>query len=281
MKRIWILPFLLLFSAAALRAEPVVGLSPSVRDAAFMTGSIVVKGEGVAPADKSLSAGQKKLLSLRAAKVIALREAAEIVDGVLVNGETTILGASARSDNVRTTVRGIINGAQVIREVYDPVSETGAVYVSIPLTGPNGLTAALVPEAGPFLPFGAGPAYRGDAQPVPGVGYDGLILDVRGYPFRPALINRVVTRGSETLYDPGTVAREELVRNGAAGYTNGVGKAKALLKERGSMNPALVRADGLVRVTDVVVGPADASAIFAANREKNFLGKGLVVFVLQ
>ncbi len=275
MKRIWIVPFLLLFFAGALRAEPGVGLSSSFTDTAFMTGSIVVKGEGVAPADRSLSAAQKKLLSLRAAKVIALREAAEIVDGVVVNGDTTVLGAAVRSDNLRTTVQAFINGAQVIREVYDPVSETGTVYVSIPL---NGLMAEVVP----LLSVGAGPAYWGEGVgPVPGAGYDGLILDVRGHPFRPALINRIVTRDGETLYDPAAVAPEVLARSGAAGYTNDVGKAKALLKERGSMNPALVRADGLQSATDVVVRPADAVAIFAANRENNFLQEARVVFVLQ
>jgi hypothetical protein len=281
MKRIWIVPVLLLFFAAALRSEPGVGPLPSLTDNAFVTGSIVVKGEGVAPADRSLSAAQKKLLSLRAAKVIALREAAEIVDGVVVNGETTILGAAARSDTVRTTVQGFINGAEVIKEVYDPVSETGVVYVSIPLTGPDGLTASLVPEVVPFLSVGAGPAYGGGIGPVPGAGYDGLILDVRGHSFRPALINRIVTRDGKTLYDPATMAREVRARRGTAGYTNDVGKAKALLKERGSINPALVRADGLVRGTDVVVRPADAVAIFAANRENNFLEEALVVFVLQ
>ncbi len=276
MKRIWIVPFILLFFAVALRAEPV--LLSSATDDAFMTGSIVVKGEGVAPADRSLSVAQKKLLSLRAAKVIALREAVEIVDGVVVNGETTVLNAAVRSDIVRTTVDGIINGAQVIREVYDPIGETGVVYVSIPL---NGLMASLLPEVVPFLPVPAGPAYRGGVGPVPGAVYDGLILDVRGYPFRPALINRIVTRDGETLYDPGTVAREVLARSGAAGYTNDVAKAKALLKERGSINPALVRAFGLQSATDVVVRPADASAIFAANKENNFLEEARVVFVLQ
>ncbi len=272
MKRIWILSFLLLFFAAALQAGPGVGPSSSAADDAFMTGSIVVKGEGVAPADPGLSASQKKLLSLRAAKVIALREAAEIVDGVVINGGTTILGAAVRSDDVRTTVQGFINGATVIKEVYDPVSETGVVYVSIPLTGPDGLAAGVVP----LLSLPAGPAYPGGVGAVTGARYDGLIIDVRGHPFRPALINRIITRDSKTLYDPAMAAR-----SGAAGYTNDVGKARALLKERGSTNPVLVRADGLERGTDVVVTPADASAIFAADRENNFLQGGRVVFVLQ
>jgi hypothetical protein len=138
-----------------------------------------------------------------------------------------------------------------------------------------------VPWAGELLPVGAGPAYRGGIGPVPGARYDGLILDVRGHPFRPALINRIVTRDGETLYDPATVPPEVLALSGAAGYTNDVGKAKALLKERGSTNPALVRADALVRATDVVVGPADAVAIFAANQENSFLERAMIVFVLQ
>jgi hypothetical protein len=285
MKRTVTLTFLLLFLTVTLRAAP--GPPPPLStgpETAFMTGSIVVKGEGIAPDDKSLSDSLKRILSLRAAKVMALREAAEVLDGVVLHAEMTVLNAAKESDSVSTAVDGVIKGAEVVREVYEPLIETGTVYLRIPMAGPDGLMATIVPGAAALLSPASGPPYRPIASAVPGVLYDGLILDVRGYPFRPALINRVVTRDGRTLYDPSLLDRGVLARMAAPGYTNDLAKARALMGERGSSNPAIVRADSLAGPTDVVVRPADAEAIFRADQENNFLygtGGAGIIFVLQ
>jgi hypothetical protein len=282
MKRISAVPFLIVlffFFAAVVRAETLSEL-PAVTgpDQAFVTGALVAKGEGAAPSDRSLTSGQRRILALRAAKVVALREVAEIVDGVLVNGETAIVNASVESDVVRATVQGLIKGAQVINEVYDPVSEMATVYISVPMTGPDGLITRLLPDVTPMVP--TGPYYQPPAGAA-SAGFDGLIIDVRSHPFRPALINRVVARNGETIYDPTKVAQDILVERGAAEYTNDVGKARALLGERGAANPAVVKAGGVIRSTDVVVEPEDATAIYASNQAKSFLEGAKVVFVLK
>jgi hypothetical protein len=279
MKRILTVPFMIMIFAAVAWAQSGTEL-PTVTDpdTAFVTGTLVAKGEGAAPSDRSLTAGQRRILALRAAKVVALREIAEIVDGVVVNGETTIVNASVQSDTVRTTVQGLIKGAQVIKEVYDPLSEMGTVYISVPMTGPNGLIPSLLPQVTPLVP--TGPYYQPPSS-VRSAGYDGLILDVRSHPFRPALINRVVTRGGDTVYDPTNVAQDILVERGAAEYTNEVGKARALLGERGSTNPVVVRAGGVLKSTDVIVEPADATSIYASNQANSFLEGAKVVFVLK
>lgn len=281
MRRFLLVPFLMVFFAASVWAQSGGDILPTITtpDQAFVTGTIIAKGEGAAPADRSLSPGQRKILALRAAKVVALREVAEIVDGVVVNGETTIVNASVESDTVRATVRGIIKGARVIKEVYDPISELATVYVQVPMTGPDGLIARLMPELTPLVP--TGPLYSPETPAARPGGYDGLILDVRGYPFRPALVNRVVARSGETIYDPTSVAQEILVKRGAAEYTNDVGKARAILSERGSANPAVVEAGGVVRTTDVVVEPDDADSIYESNQATSFLEGAKVVFVLR
>src|SRR5574337_282209 len=176
-------------------------------------------------------------MALRAAKVVALREVTEIVDGVSVNGETTVVNAAAESDVVRTTVQGIVRGAQVIREAYDPLSGMAVVYVSVPMTGPNGLIGQLLPQVIPLVPQQQMPLFLPPADAIQPKDYDGLILDVREKPFKPALINRILTKNGEVVYDPAKVAQEILVERGAAEYTNDVGKARALLSERGSSNP--------------------------------------------
>ncbi|MEK7772862.1 MAG: hypothetical protein AAB307_00820 [Deltaproteobacteria bacterium] len=283
------MPFMLLLLLSGLvQAEMRQGLPQVVTDPAqaFITGSIVVKGEGAAPPNKTLTAAQKRIMALRAAKVIALREIAEIINGVAVSGDTRVLDAAVESDTVRAGVEGIVKGAQVIKEVYDPLSEMAGVYVSVPLTGPNGVIAMLLPQVIPVMPLPQYQPYQPmapveAAQQAQARNYDGLILDVREKPFKPALINRVLARNGEIIYDPTKVAQNILVERGAAEYTNDVGKARALLGERGSSNPLVVKAGGVVKSTDVELAPEDASTVFSSNQSNNFLEGAKVVFVLR
>ncbi len=272
-----VIPVVLFLFAVAAWAEVVPQVTTDPRQA-FLTGSIVVKGEAVA--DRNLPAGQRRLMALRGAKVVAFREVAEVMDGVTVTGETTVVNMAAESDTVRSTVQGIVKGAQIVKEAYDPLSETAVVYLSVPLTGPNGIFGQLLPQIVPVLPPPAFLPY----QPPPDVmqaRHDGLIIDCRSQAFKPALINRIVTKNGEMIYDPARVAQDILVERGAAEYTNDVGKAKALLSERGSSNPLIIKAGGVVKGTDVEVAPEDASQIFSSNQSANYLEGAKVVFVLR
>ncbi|MBI3398744.1 MAG: hypothetical protein HY026_05885 [Deltaproteobacteria bacterium] len=250
---------------------------------AFITGNITVKGEGAAPTDRPLSAAQKRILAIRAAKVIALRELAEILEGVAVSGETILKDAATQSDTIRATVQGMIKGAKVVQEAYDPLTEMGAVYVSISMHGSNGVAGQLLPQLLPTLPPPQAPVYIPPAAPVaePPQPYDALILDLKEHQFKPALINRILAQNGEILYDPTKIAQNVLVERGAGDYTNDVGKAKAILSERGSKNPLVVKAAGVARFTDVQVSADDAANIFTANQKANFLEGAKVVFVLK
>jgi len=271
--------FLALPVIATAQQPPQVTTDPAQ---AFVTGSIIVKGEGAAPTDRPLSAPQKRILAIRAAKVAALRELAEIVDGVAVSGETIVKDASIQSDTIRAAVQGMVKGAKVIQEAYDPMTEMGAVYLSISMQGPNGVASQLLPQL-PTLPPSTAAAYLPPAVPpaAPPQPYDGLILDIKEHQFKPALINRILAQNGEILYDPTKIAQNILVERGAGDYTNDVGKAKAILSERGAKNPLVVKAAGVVKFTDVQVGADDAAGIFAANQKANFLEGAKVVFVLK
>ncbi|MFQ5585631.1 MAG: LPP20 family lipoprotein, partial [Thermodesulfobacteriota bacterium] len=249
MKKLLLLIAVLFFAAPALAQQPPQVVTDPSR--AFVTGAIVVKGEGAAPSDRPMSRAQKKIMALRAAKVIALRELAEIIDGVAIFGETTIVDAAAQSDTVRATVQGMVKGATVAQEGYDPVNEIAVVYLSMPTTGPNGLTGQLIPQVMSTIPPPTASYYQPQAAPPPSPpqAYDALILDITRHSFKPALINRVLAENGEVLYDPTKIAQEILVERGAGDYTNDVGKAKALLGERGARNPLVVSAAGVVKNT--------------------------------
>ena len=289
MNRRWML---LMVLAGALTAERGVSEEPAVvpteiRGATqvFSERAMVVKGKGVAPSDRALSPGQKEIMALRAAKVVALRELAEVLAGVRVSGETCVQDAAARSDQVRATVNGLIKGAEVVHESYDDHKEVATVYVRLGLDGPNGLTQTLlpkilehkavqVPAAPAFVPPGA------PAPPSAAEAPDALIIDATGKNFRPALINRVVVNNGNVLFEPSKIAPEILAKKGCGDYTNDLGKAKAILASHGAKHPLVVTAAGVLRSTDAQVSETDAATIFNANQKTNFLEGAQVAFVL-
>lgn len=279
MKKALLFVLFMALSAVSIAAD---GGSPeTVKDAAqaFVKGSIVVKGEGAAPADAGLSPAQKRMMALRAAKVIALREVSEILDGISVSREHTVVKAASESGGVRTAVQGIVKGAQVIKEAYDPESGMAVVFLSVPMTGPDGVITQLLPQVIPMMPE-TDALFKAPAEKAK-MGYDGLIVDVREISFKPALLNRIITKDGKAVYDPAMVSQKVLVERGAAEYTNDIGKARAVLGERGVKTPAVVKAAGVVGSTDVEVGAEDAGAIYSSNQANNFLEGAKVAFVLQ
>ncbi|MBI5893664.1 MAG: hypothetical protein HZB79_08460 [Deltaproteobacteria bacterium] len=279
MKKLLLALLIVLFAVPALAQPPMVITDPSQ---AFITGKFVVKGEGAAPTDRPLSPAQKKILATRAAKVVALRELAEIIDGVAILGDTLVHDAAVKYDVIRATTASMIKGAKVIQEFYDPQSELATVYVGLGVDGPTGIYGQLVPTIIANLQLPTAPVYQPVAAPPPvPQAYDALILDITAHIFKPALINRILAQNGEILYDPTKIAQNILVERGAGDYTNDIGKAKAILSERGVKNPLIIKAAGVVKFTDVQVSTDDATNIFASNQKANFLEGAKVVFVLK
>lgn len=249
---------------------------------AFIKGGLVIKGEGL-PKKDAASQGEKELTAKRAATVVAQRNMAEVLNGVIVSGQTTIKDMALESDQIRSTVEGMIKGAQVVYEAYDVYKSVAVVYLAIKVDGVDGLTGQLLPQILSTLPQPTASVYAPPAvlPAEPAQPYDALILDIKEHPFKPALINRILAQNGEILYDPTKIAQNILVERGAGDYTNDVGKAKALLSERGAKNPLIVKAAGVVKFTDVQVTGDDAANIFTANQKANFLEGAKVVFVLK
>ncbi|HBR16648.1 MAG: hypothetical protein A3G39_01090 [Deltaproteobacteria bacterium RIFCSPLOWO2_12_FULL_43_16] len=249
---------------------------------AFIKGGLVIKGEGL-PRKDAATPGEKMLTAKRAATVVAQRNMAEVLNGVIVTGQTTVKDMALESDQIRSTVEGMIKGAQIIYDAYDSLTGIAVVYLAIKVDGADGLNGQLLPQILSTLPQPTAPAYAPPAAlPVePLQPYDALILDIKEHAFKPALINRILAQNGEILYDPTKIAQNILVERGAGDYTNDVGKAKALLSERGAKNPLVVKAAGVVKFTDVQVSGDDAANIFTSNQKANFLEGAKVVFVLK
>ncbi|TIH18536.1 hypothetical protein D0S45_04790 [Marinifilum sp. JC120] len=110
---------------------------------------------------------------------------------------------------------------------------------------------------------------------------DGIIVDVRDFDFKPALVNRILTDKNEVLFDPSKVLNQVLIERGCGGYTTDLQKARALLESWGSKSPMVLKGKTVQNVTDAVVSVEDASTVFAYDQKYNLLAQARVVFVLK
>lgn len=270
-----VLSLCIIFAVSAFAAEWEVVDNPSE---AFQKGYLQVTGVS--------ESGQSRYRAVRAATVIAQRDLLEIIQGISLHGETTISEGMLTSDVINNKVKGLLRGAVKCGEQYDSMDGHAEVCLRVYLRGKNGIFNTIVPllketkltppEASTFTPKPEAPVPTEVLE-----SYDGLIVDVREFVFKPALINRILTEKGEVIFDPSKIIATVLVERGCGGFTNDPSKAKALLSTWGSKSPLSVKAQGVVKSTDVKVDSEDASRIYSVNLKANFLPEAKVVFVLK
>lgn len=111
---------------------------------------IEAEGSSVVDNERFKNPTQARLMAQRGAVVVAQRNLLEIVNGVLVEGQTTVKDLVVQSDEVSTKVSGMLKGAvQVGKTVYEDGAAT--VRLRIPLYN-DGLGEAVDTTAKPPMP---------------------------------------------------------------------------------------------------------------------------------
>lgn len=157
---------------------------------------------------------------------------------------------------------------------------------------PSQEVAAPPPVAPPRPPVVVQEAPKPESVPVPPkpevakpseikVVFDGLIVDVREYPFKPALVNTVMTENDDVVFDPSKILSSVLVERGCGGFTTDPNKAKALLESWGSKNPMTVSGVGVLKMTNAKITPDDAAAVYVHDKQSSLLANARVVFLLK
>lgn len=82
--------------------------------------SLKVSGHGAPPRDESMSAGQRRLMAMRASKLDAYRALAEQLHGVRVNGNSTVADMVIRGDSFRVHVDAWLRGARELGTTSHP-----------------------------------------------------------------------------------------------------------------------------------------------------------------
>lgn len=257
---------------------------------AEVTQSVEVFEKGYIQVVAESEAGQSRFRALRAAEVLAQRRMLEIFQGLQLYGATTISDGMLASDTINTTVKGFLKGAIACGKEFDASQGYGRVCLRLGIRGNGSMYETFlplirdnsigVPKQPAYQPVSTAMQQAVRTQPKEVV-YDGLILDVRGLGFKPAMVNRVLTDSKQLLFGPSKVLNQLLIERGCGGYTTDLAKAKALLSTWGSKAPLTIKGASVDKGTDVVISGDDAARIFANDEKSNMVAQARVVFVLK
>ncbi|MBF0194800.1 MAG: hypothetical protein HQL71_09585 [Magnetococcales bacterium] len=250
----------------------------------FAKGYIEVIGES--------ESGQRRYAAIRAATVVAQRNLLEAIKEIRVEGETTVADGMLQNDAVRSRVAGFLRGARVCGRKYHAQERYGEVCLRVNLKGNGGVYASLyntleqekIVTTGGDAPLSPQPVMPENAIKVDSNvndSYDGVIIELAGHSFKPAIVNRILNQKGDILFDPSKVINSILIDRGTGGFTNKLGKAKGLLASWNGVKPLMINAVGTRQGTDAVISNRDAKTLFAADQNNSFLSQAKVVFVIN
>lgn len=109
----------------------------------WTSGEVYATGVGAAPA-RAVNAAQARAMAERAAQVDAYRNLLEVVQGVRVDSETVVENLMTKSDVVRTTVSGVVQGARTVKTRF---LTDGSVEMLVAMPMKGAFLNAVVPES--------------------------------------------------------------------------------------------------------------------------------------
>lgn len=208
---------------------------------------------------------------LRAAKLDALRNLLEVINGIALTASTTVENQMLANDVVKTRVEGI---AKMFRQVGpERYYDDGSIEVTIEMSLDGPFLEAVLPQN-----MGGGQPL---ASAVKGVAYTGLIIDAAGLGARPALAPRILNEDGQEVYGSSYASREWAVRYGMVGYEKGL--SAALKNDRVAGHPLVakgLRVSG-ANSADIVISNQDAQALHSLRENLSFLEKCRVIIILD
>jgi len=276
-------------------------------------GIILAKGSG-APPKEAKNIAQARLLAERAALADARRNLMEVLRGVRVDSITHVENHLAKSDQIRLSAEGFIQGSSELRGQRKYLSDGAIeVTVAVSLSGeflhwmlslPKELKAIEPPVPEKLAPPAPLPALEKKevpslipakvkseekpvlkAQPLPSPvdlpPFTGLVIDARGLNLRAALIPKILNDSGEELYQGQYVPLDSAARNGLALYTKDLTAAQT--NPRVGKNPLTVKGSKVSaqRPADIMLSPEDSKRIAPFAQKGTFLEECKVMIVLD
>jgi hypothetical protein len=238
----------------------------------------VVQGKGIgAPPEKFYGKPNARPMAIRAAKIVALRNILETVNGIRVDSNTVVKDFAVQSDTIRSQVEGMVRGA---REVNVEYMSDGTVEVIMEISMYGSFSQILLPDTVMDVPMETPGSAPGETTPSAAV-LTGLVVDARGLGVRPAMAPKILDESGQEVYGSAFVSREFAVQQGMSGYAKDLGAAKQ--NQRVTANPLVVkglRVEGPGQC-DIVISNTDAVRLRNSAADLSFLEKCRVMIVVD
>lgn len=266
-------------STAVAQIQPVVSDNQGQGSIDWSQRFIIATGIGAPNPDFSQAA--QRPAAIRAAQMIALRNALETVKGIYVNSSTTIANFMTQNDVISSNVNGYVKGFE--QDGRTKYMDDGSVEITmkIPLDGIGGLEDMVLGLTISKQPA-ATPASVEAPKTAKAVVFTGLIIDCTGLKIKPALSPRVLDESGKEVYGSAYVSREWAIKNGIVGYSKAVQDAAKLVDRIGKTPGQIkaIKASG-DNSTDIVISNADADDVRNAAANLKFLSECRVIFVID
>ena len=253
---------------------------------------VIVTGTGAGKATAP-NPGIKRSQAKVAARVVALRNLAETINGVAIESLTAVSDSVLDTDAIKASVSGMVKGARELKVEYDEYNNC-TITMGVPIFGVTSAASAVLPK----LPQ---PAQKESfPAPVPNVvpaapvtlpnvptyaentpqgkafgNFTGVIIDCRGLGLKPGMSAIIMNDQRQPIYGYKNLDIDKVIANGMVGYAY-----DTVNVARTGSNPLIIKAvgvDKLCRVDDFHVGNPIVSE--SENERTHFLDATNVVFV--
>lgn len=214
---------------------------------------------------KDASVAQARLMAERAAKLDALRNILETIQGINVSGSRSANDLMSNGE-IKTRISGMAQGYKVVDTKY---YSDGSVDVVIQMPIDENLTNALVER----------PKKARKVSTEGAANASGLIVNARGLGLTPSMAPRIVDEAGKEVYGTEVVSDKGLKQGGIVGYAKSDDQAKDRVGDKPVVVKALRLADK--SKTDVVIANGDADKLRDPNSNLSFLADGKVVILVD
>jgi hypothetical protein len=245
-------------------------------------GLVVAKGIG-APPQQYYDKPQARPTALRAARLDAMRNILEAIQGVRIDSTTTVKSFATESDIISSKVEGMVQGAKVVKQEY---MSDGTVEVTVEMNLYGGFSQLVLPaeikQVETVKSMTPKPKKESATSTVVASEvYTGLLVDARGLNARPAMAPKIMDESGQEVYGSAYVSREFAVQQGMSGYAKDIDAARQ--NPRITDNPLVVKGlktDG-PSGSDVIISNADATKLRSMSENLSFLKKCRVMIVVD
>ncbi|RMH52188.1 MAG: hypothetical protein D6682_02415 [Zetaproteobacteria bacterium] len=242
-------------------------------------GEIHARGIGVPPKRYLKFPARARAMAVRAAKVDALRNLLEQMQGVRVEAQTLMKDAAVESDAVHTSMQGVVHNASMVGAPH--YYEDGSVEVEMAVNYRGSVAPPVAQMVSKRLEREAGARPRPLSPPPSGDGAEqnaitGLIIDARGLGLRPALAPKIVDTRGRVLYSALVVDPQQ--GGDLAAYDRSLEHARAM--PRAGARPMVVKGVKVQDIGDVVISSDDADRLDRTPGLSRVLRQARVVIVL-